>query len=270
MKKTNRVVLGILGLVLGVIWLFPFYMIITNSFKTPKGIFASVLSLPSQGTTANYKNSFKALDFMNSLGHSLLITVVSVVVIVLFSSMAAYALQRNKSKLSGALLMLFVSAMLIPFQTVMIPLTTNFGQVHMLNMWGLMFMYLGFDASLSIFLYQGTMGSIPIAMDESAELEGANRFQIFFKIIFPMLTPITVTVGILNIIAIWNDYLLPSLALPQSQYTIPLQMFFFFGQYTKQWHLALAGLTLSIIPVILFYAFAQRYIIKGVTDGAVK
>jgi len=107
-------------------------------------------------------------------------------------------------------------------------------------------------------------------MDESAELEGANRFQIFFKIIFPMLTPITVTVGILNIIAIWNDYLLPSLVLPQNQYTIPLQMFFFFGEYTKQWHLALAGLTLSIIPVILFYIFAQRYIIKGVTDGAVK
>lgn len=256
-------------MLLGIVWIFPFYMILTNSFKTPKGIFASVLSLPVQATTENYKNSFKALDFMSSLGHSFLITLVSVLIIVFFSSMAAYALQRNKSKLSGALLMLFVSAMLIPFQTVMIPLTANFGHVHMLNMWGLMFMYLGFDASLSIFLYQGTMGSIPIAMDESAELEGANRFQIFFKIIFPMLTPITVTVGILNIIAIWNDYLLPSLVLPQNQYTIPLQMFFF-GQYTKQWHLALAGLTLSIIPVILFYAFAQRYIIKGVTDGAVK
>ena len=213
MKKTSRLLLGIFGLLLGIVWIFPFYMILTNSFKTPKGIFASVLSLPVQATTENYKNSFKALDFMSSLGHSFLITLVSVLIIVFFSSMAAYALQRNKSKLSGALLMLFVSAMLIPFQTVMIPLTANFGHVHMLNMWGLMFMYLGFDASLSIFLYQGTMGSIPIAMDESAELEGANRFQIFFKIIFPMLTPITVTVGILNIIAIWNDYLLPSLCL---------------------------------------------------------
>jgi raffinose/stachyose/melibiose transport system permease protein len=172
--------------------------------------------------------------------------------------------------LSSSLLLLFISAMLIPFQSVMIPLTANFGNVHLLNMYGLMFMYLGFNCSLSIFLYQGTLSSIPIAMDEAAEMEGASRWQIYYKIILPMLSPMTVTVAILNIIAIWNDYLLPSLVLPQVQYTIPLQMFNFFGEYTKQWHLALAGITLSIIPVIVFYLFAQKWIIKGVTDGAVK
>ncbi|GAF41001.1 abc-type maltose transport system, permease component [Agrilactobacillus composti DSM 18527 = JCM 14202] len=270
MKKTSKLVIALVSFLLGLLWIFPFYLILTNSFKTPKGIFASVLSLPSPATGDNYVNSFKALDFLRSLGNSLIITVVGVVLIIVFSAMAAYALQRNHSKISGGILMLFVSAMLIPFQTVMIPLTANFGRVHMLNMWGLIFMYIGFQSSLSIFLYQGTIASIPVSMDESAELEGANRLQTFFKIIFPMLTPITTTVGILNIIALWNDYLLPSLVLPQNQYTIPLQMFFFFGQYTKQWHLALAGLALSILPVIIFYAFAQRYIIKGVTDGAVK
>ncbi|MCT3035534.1 carbohydrate ABC transporter permease [Pediococcus parvulus] len=270
MSKKSTHLIAVLGALVGLLWLFPFYMIVTNSFKTPKGIFASVLALPHPSTGRNYVNSFKALDFIASLTNSLIITVCSVLLIILCSSMAAYALQRNHSKLSGALLLLFISAMLIPFQSVMIPLTASFGSVHALNMWGLMFMYLGFDCSLSIFLYQGTLSSIPFAMDEAAEMEGASRWQIFYKVIFPMLSPMTVTVAILNIIAIWNDYLLPSLVLPQAQYTIPLQMFNFFGEYTKQWHLALAGITLSIIPVILFYLAAQKWIIKGVTDGAVK
>ncbi|WP_395386887.1 carbohydrate ABC transporter permease [Pediococcus parvulus] len=270
MSKKSTHLIAVLGALVGLLWLFPFYMIVTNSFKTPKGIFASVLALPHPSTGRNYVNSFKALDFIGSLTNSLIITVCSVLLIILCSSMAAYALQRNHSKLSGALLLLFISAMLIPFQSVMIPLTANFGSVHALNMWGLMFMYLGFDCSLSIFLYQGTLSSIPFAMDEAAEMEGASRWKIFYKVIFPMLSPMTVTVAILNIIAIWNDYLLPSLVLPQAQYTIPLQMFNFFGEYTKQWHLALAGITLSIIPVILFYLAAQKWIIKGVTDGAVK
>ncbi|MFR0553629.1 carbohydrate ABC transporter permease [Loigolactobacillus coryniformis subsp. coryniformis] len=270
MHKTSKWLLGIFGLLIGLIWLFPFYLIIVNSFKTPKGIFASVLKLPAPLTTANYGDSFRALNFLGSLTNSLIITVAGVLLIILASSMGAYALQRNHSKLSGFILMLFISAMLIPFQSVMIPLTAMFGKVHMLNMVGLVIMYLGFQCSLSIFLYQGTLNSIPVAMDEAAEIEGASKWQTFFKVIFPMLSPITVTVAILNIIAIWNDYLLPSLVLPQSQYTIPLQMFNFFGEYTKQWHLALAGLALSILPVIIFYLFAQRYIIKGVTDGAVK
>lgn len=245
MNKKRNSWIGVLGVLIGLLWLFPFYMILTNSFKTPKGIFASVLSLPNPFTNVNYGDSFKALNFISSLTNSLIITVCSV-------------------------LLLFISAMLIPFQSVMIPLTANFGNVHLLNMYGLMFMYLGFNCSLSIFLYQGTLSSIPIAMDEAAEMEGASRWQIYYKIILPMLSPMTVTVAILNIIAIWNDYLLPSLVLPQVQYTIPLQMFNFFGEYTKQWHLALAGITLSIIPVIVFYLFAQKWIIKGVTDGAVK
>lgn len=134
MDKKGRVGLGIIGLLLGILWLFPFYLIVTNSFKTPKGIFASVLSFPHPSTGDNYVNSFKALNFIGSLTNSLIITVCSVLLIILCSSMAAYALQRNHSKLSGGILMLFISAMLIPFQSVMIPLTANFGAVHFLNM----------------------------------------------------------------------------------------------------------------------------------------
>ncbi|MFT9038528.1 carbohydrate ABC transporter permease [Schleiferilactobacillus harbinensis] len=269
-KRVKKWLLGILGLVLGLLWLFPFYLILTNSMKTPKGIFSSVIGLPVNGTFSNYTQAWAALDFIRSLFNSLTITIVSVVLICLASSMAAYAIQRNHSKVSNVILMLFVAAMLIPFQSVMIPLTTIFGKAQMLNIPSLIFMYLGFGASLSIFLYQGAIAGIPEALDEAATLEGAGHGRIFFTIILPMLNPMTVTVAILNIVWIWNDYLLPSLVLPQSGYTIPLQTFFFFGQFTKQWNLALAGLMLGILPVIIFYFFAQRWIIKGVTDGSVK
>ncbi|ANU26349.1 carbohydrate ABC transporter permease [Planococcus versutus] len=271
MKKKWNVKLEVLGLLLAILWLAPFYLMFVNSFKSKKEIFMDTISPPENWSFDNYITAFEELDFMQTLFNSLLITVISVVLIIIFSAMAAYALSRAKSKLSTVLFFTFVAAMLIPFQSVMIPLVTVFGKFEMLNRGGLIFMYIGFGASLSIFLYHGALNNIPRSLDEAATIDGANRFQVFWYIIFPILKPITVTVAILNIIWIWNDYLLPSLVIntPGSE-TIPLKMFFFFGEYTKQWHLALAGLTLAIIPVIIFYFFAQREIIKGVSDGAVK
>lgn len=228
-------------------------------------------SLPERFNFENYIQAFADMNFLKTFFNSLLITTSSVVIIIIFSAMAAYALARTKSKLSTIFLLIFVSAMLIPFQSVMIPLVTIYGKVNMLNQGGLIFMYLGFGTSLSIFLYHGAMNNVPKELDEAATIDGANRFQIFWYIIFPMLKPITVTVGILNTIWIWNDYLLPSLVInKEGSETIPLKMFYFFGEYTTQWHLAMAGLTLAILPVIVGYFFAQRAIIKGVTDGAVK
>lgn len=266
----KKYLLGILGLLLGLLWLSPFYLMIVNAFKSKKEIFMGVLGLPEAWSFDNFVEAFIDLDFVNSLWNSVLITVVSVVVIILFSSMAGYALSRNKSKLSAGILLLFVAAMLIPFQSVMIPLVALFGKADMLNQAGLIFMYLGFGSSLSIFLYHGAMTGISQSLDEAATIDGANRFQTFTRIIFPLLKPISVTVAILNVIWIWNDYLLPSLILSENNATIPLKMFYFFGQYTKQWHLALAGLTIAIIPVIVAYFFAQKQIIEGVSEGAVK
>jgi raffinose/stachyose/melibiose transport system permease protein len=270
--KNNRkyLVLEIIGILLGLVWISPFYLMLVNSFKAPRDIFANVLDLPSQLNFDNYVTAFNDLNFIRSFFNSLLITLASVAIIILFSSMAGYALARNKSKLSGAILLMFVAAMLIPFQSVMIPLTSNFGQVGMLNRVGLIFMYLGFGSSLAIFLYHGAMTRVSISLDEAAIIDGANKFQIFFRIIFPLLSPISVTVAILNVIWIWNDYLLPSLVLSRRNETIPIRMFYFFGQYTRQWHLALAGLTIAILPVIIFYFSAQKSIVEGVTDGAVK
>ncbi|MGR9048537.1 carbohydrate ABC transporter permease [Halobacillus sp. SY10] len=269
-EKRNLISIEILGLLLGLIWIAPFYLMIVNAFKTKRDIFSGVLGFPEEVVFSNFVEAFIDLAFLKSLFNSVLITGLSIAIIILFSSMAGYALARNKSKLSGIIFFIFVAAMLIPFQSVMIPLVSIFGQADMLNAGGLIFMYLGFGCSLSIFLYHGAMTGISKSMDEAAIIDGANRFQTFWYIIFPLLKPISVTVAILNVIWIWNDYLLPSLVLSESNATIPLKMFYFFGQYTKQWHLALAGLTIAILPVIVGYFFAQKQIINGVSEGAVK
>ncbi|SHM60051.1 carbohydrate ABC transporter permease [Gracilibacillus kekensis] len=258
------------ALLLGLVWIAPFYLMIVNAFKSKKEIFTDVLGLPQEVQTSNFVEAFIDLDFVRSLTNSIIVSVVSIAIIVFFSSMAGYALARNKSKLSSIILLIFVGAMLIPFQSVMIPLVSLFGKVDMLNQAGLIFMYLGFGSSLSIFLYHGSMTGISKSLDEAAIIDGANKFQTFRHIIFPLLKPISMTVGILNVIWIWNDYLLPSLVLNENNATIPLKMFYFFGQYTKQWHLALAGLTIAIIPVIIGYFIAQKQILAGVSEGAVK
>ncbi|WP_067143133.1 carbohydrate ABC transporter permease [Oceanivirga salmonicida] len=270
MFKTKKIIY-ILAPLLGILWLGPFYLMLVNSLKTKKEIFASSLSLPTGLNFKNYVLAAQNLDFIKTFINSLIITVISVLVIIIFSSMAAYAIARVRNKVSTIVLFIFIGAMLIPFQAVMIPLVSFFGKLNMLNRVGIIYMYLGFGSSLSIFLYHGAINSVPRALDEAAIIDGCNRFQVFWYIIFPMLKPMTVTVAILNTIWIWNDYLLPSLVINKNgSETIPLKMFFFFGEYTKQWHLALAGLTLAIIPVIIFYFLAQKQIIKGITAGAVK
>lgn len=271
-KKSALKFIGIFfSCLLALLFLSPFYIIIVNSFKTKRELFQSVLSLPSTFTINNYKQAFSQLDFLNSIFHSLLITIVSVLLIIVFASMAAWMLERTKSKLSNVIFMMFIASMIIPFQAVMLPLIRLSGKLHLLNMGGIMFMYLGFGASLSIFLYHGFLKSIPKELDEAATIDGCNKFQVFWYIIFPLLKPISITVAILNTVWIWNDYLLPSLVINKPDtLTIPLKTFFFFGQYTKQWNLALAALVLVIIPVIIFYFVAQKHIIKSVASGSIK
>ncbi|WP_425442104.1 carbohydrate ABC transporter permease, partial [Sediminibacillus massiliensis] len=189
--KRNLIIIEIVGLLIALLWLSPFYLMLVNAFKTKREIFEGVLGLPTALTSENFVNAFIDLNFMSSLFNSLLVTGASVAIIILCSSMAGYALARNKSKLSGALLLVFVSAMLIPFQSVMIPLVSLFGQVEMLNRAGLIFMYLGFGCSLSIFLYHGAMTGISKSLDEAAIIDGANKFQTFWYIIFPLLKPIS-------------------------------------------------------------------------------
>jgi raffinose/stachyose/melibiose transport system permease protein len=174
--------------------------------------------------------------------------------------------------------MILVATMLIPFQTLMMPLMQemsgvkrNLGLPMVDTLGALIYMNLGFGASLAVFLYHGFVKSIPKSLEEAAVIDGCNTFRVFWRIVFPMLKPVTVTVMVLDVIWIWNDYLLPSLVLTsKSNRTIPLSTASFFGEFTIQWNMAMAGLTLTIIPVLIFYLFSQKYIIKGVASGAVK
>lgn len=270
LKKTGW---NIFSILIGIVFLLPLYIAFTNSFKTQKGIYLSTISLPTKEffTLGNYVQAFKDLDFFSAFTNSLLITVSGTLIIIIFSSMAAWMLVRTKTKLSVFIFFLFAIAMLIPFQSVMLPLLNIMGKLHLLNPAGLIFMYLGFGASLSIILYHGFIKNIPVELEEAAIIDGCNKFQIFWLIVFPLLKPITVTVGILNAMWIWNDFLLPQLVINRPGWqTLPLKMFYFFGEYSKKWNLALAGLVLAMIPIIIFYFFAQKHIVKGITQGSIK
>ena len=273
-KRFKKMALEIGGLLLGLLSLSPFYLILVNSLKTKKEFLLSTLSMPSDIAMDNYFKAMERMGFMTALKNSLVITVTSVLLIVLFSAMTAWMLVRTKSKLSNVIFYGFVASMLIPFQAVMLPLVDLFGagKLNLINTYqGIVFMYMGFGASLSVVLFHGFIKGIPKELEEAALIDGCNKYQTFFYIVFPLLKPISVTVAILNGMWIWNDFLLPSLVLQEKTLrTIPLSTKYFFGTYQSDWTLAMAGLILAIIPIVIFYAFAQKHIIKGAIDGAIK
>lgn len=275
MKRWSR---EILLLLMALVFLSPIYIIIVNSFKNRRELYENTLALPSEFTLEFYEGAMAKMNFFNAFLNSMYVTVVSVIFIVILSSMTAWMLARNANWISTVIFMTMIATMLIPFQTIMMPLmqlvtgiTRNTGIPLYNSLTGLIFMNIGFNASLSVFLYHGFIKSIPISLEEAATIDGASKFGVFWRVVFPILTPITATVMILNVILIWNDFLLPSLTLiDKSLRTIPLSVFYFFGEFTIEWNMAMAGLTLTIIPVVIFYIISQKYIIKGIGEGAVK
>ncbi|MBN2984397.1 MULTISPECIES: carbohydrate ABC transporter permease [Cohnella] len=278
MKTTSRTALGALLVLLSLAFLSPIYIMLVNSFKNRAELYKNALALPSSFSFEYYAEAMDKMNFFTAFGNSLFVTLVSVLFVVVLASMTAWMLVRTDNALSRVIFLVFVSTMLIPFQTLMMPLmqVMDWIRTHlhipMLNTHGgLIFMNVGFHASMAVFLYHGFIKSVPVALEEAATLDGCSKFGVFWRIVFPMLKTITITVAILDVIAMWNDYLLPSLTLSDKGLrTIPLSTFYFFGEFTIQWNLAMAGLTLTIIPVVIFYMFAQKYIIKGIAAGAVK
>jgi len=278
MKKARGGILGAILILFSIIWLSPLYIVLVNSFKSRSEMYANVLALPEQLTWTYYTEAFAKMNFGTSFLNSLLLTLASIFLIVVLSSMAAWMLARTGGKLSYILFGVFIATMLIPFQTIMMPLMQVMSWIgkntifQMLNSrGGLIYMYIGFGASMAIFLYHGFVKTIPISIEEAATIDGGNKWNIFWRIVFPILKPTTVTVIILDVIWIWNDYLLPSLTLTSRDLrTIPLSTAKFFGQYQNEWNMAMAALAMTIIPVVLLYIFAQKYIIKGVAAGSVK
>ncbi|MGN7383636.1 carbohydrate ABC transporter permease [Paenibacillus sp. SAFN-117] len=278
MRKSGKIIGELFLLVVAFAFLSPIYIMLVNSFKNRQELYDNALALPSSLSFEYYSKAIQKMNFLTAFGNSLYVTVISIILIVVLTSMTAWMLVRTDNALSKFIFMTFVATMLIPFQTLMMPLMQFMDMIGrtlhipMLNTHeGLIYMNIGFHASMAVFLYHGFIKSIPVALEEAATIDGCSKFGIFWRIIFPLLKPTTVTLMILNVISIWNDYLLPSLTLSSKGLrTIPLSTFYFFGEFTIQWNLAMAGLTMTIIPVVIFYAFSQKYIIKGIGEGAVK
>lgn len=288
MKKRNSIILEIVAIVLFLIYMIPFAIVLINSSKPSLKIIMDPLALPEDfgQLIDNIKTVVTSpnVRYPSSFASSLVITVASVGLLILISSMAAWVLVRTKTKLSNAIFMVFVAAMVIPFQVVMLPLVSWFYQIDtalnlsntplklLHNYAGIILAYLGFGSSLSIFLYHGFIKSVPLELEEAATIDGCSKPGTFFRIIFPILKPITVTVMILNGIWIWNDYLLPLMVLGAGNavQTLPLAVANFVGSFVKKWDLILTATLMTMLPIIIVFLFLQKHIIKGMVDGSVK
>lgn len=275
MKHQMQQVLLTILLVIGAVYtLFPIFFLFINSFKGQSEIVKTPLSLPNKWDPSYIKNAMDQIHLFSALGYTVFITVVSVALLVVVSSLAAWVMVRSKSVFSKVLFLGFTAAMLIPFQSVMYPLLSVMENIGLKNMGGLIIMYGGFGLSLSVFLYHGFLKSVPQSLEEAAVIDGANIFQLFFKVVLPLVKSTTVTVIILNSMWIWNDYLLPFLVIGNSENkTLTLELYYaknLSGQYGNPWELIFPAVGVSIIPIILLFLFLQKYIVKGVADGAVK
>ncbi|KWX76068.1 L-arabinose transport system permease protein AraQ [compost metagenome] len=271
--RLNNFILEIFAILLALVFLSPFYLVLSNSVKRLKEILIDAASFPQVFHWDNYSKVWDAINFPQAFWNSLQITVLSVIFIVMFSSMAAYQIVRKPSRFNSFVFLLLVSAMIIPFQSLMLQLVRVTSMLELRGeLYGIVACYLGFGMPLSVFLFHGFIKSVPIELEEAARVDGSSPYGVFFKIVFPLLMPIIVTVIILNTLWIWNDYLLPVLVIGGNKdlTTLPVAVTKFFGQYTKKWDLALAGLVMAITPILLFFLSLQRYIVEGVTAGSIK
>jgi raffinose/stachyose/melibiose transport system permease protein len=252
----------------------PIWLLLVNSFKPNSAIIDNPLALPQVWDVQYILTAMKQLDFFNSIAYTFIITIVSVALIVLISSMAAWILVRSKTKKANVIFMIFVAAMLIPFQAIMYPLIQFFEMMGLKNMQGLVLMYGGFGLSMATFLYHGFVKGVPMGVEEAAFIDGCNIFQIFFLIVMPLLKAITVTVIIIDAMWIWNDYLLPFLVIGNAaDKTLVLALYFariLAGQYGNPWQLIFPAVFITSIPIIIVFLFLQKYIVKGISAGAIK
>lgn len=275
--------------VLSIVWIAPILIVLLNSFKRKAYIFKAPFAVSTKSLTdgwdafvagaqrmmcgfLNYSNAISKTDFFHVFGYSLFITVASVLVIILCTSMCAWYITRVHSKFSKAMYMLCLFSMIVPFQMVMFTLSKFANILHLGNPVGIIVVYLGFGAGLAVFLFTGFVKGISLEIEEAAMIDGCTPLQTYFRVVFPILKPTTITVAILQAMWIWNDFLLPSLVLNINKYkTIPIAI-----QYLKQshgqvdWGAMMAVLVLAIVPIVIFYLICQRHIIEGVLAGAVK
>lgn len=273
-KKWVQEILFIFLILLSVAFLAPIFIVLYNSFKGQFYISNAPFAFPNAQTFSGLKNYFNGVEkirFFQAFGYSLFITVFSVAAIILFTSMTAWYLVRIKNWFTNLLYYLFVFSMIVPFQMVMFTMSKTINDLRLDNPVGLIVIYLGFGSGLSVFMFSGFIKSIPLEIEEAAVIDGSSPVQTFFRIVFPILQPTAITVAILNAMWIWNDYLLPYLAIGNKYRTIPVAVQYLQGGYgSRDMGALMAMLILAIIPIVIFYLFCQKYIIRGVVAGAVK
>ncbi|GGH26825.1 carbohydrate ABC transporter permease [Paenibacillus segetis] len=272
--KASNIIIFIILLVLAMAFLTPIFVVLMNSFKGKFYISDTPFLFPNSTTFTglqNYTSGIAKTGFFNAFGMSLFITVGAVAVIVLFTSMTAWYITRVKSKFTNLMYYIFVFSMIVPFQMVMFTMTKTANVLHLDNPIGIIFIYLGFGSGLSVFLFSGFVKSIPIEIEEANMIDGCNPVQSYFKVVLPILKPIAITVAILNVMWVWNDYLLPDLIIGTEYKTIPIAIQYLKGGYGSiDMGAMMAMLVLAIIPIVIFYLACQKYIIEGVVAGAVK
>ena len=276
-KKRNHAIMITVLVLLFILFIIPFILVIINVFKTKADIVSDPLALiGAHGfTLQNFPEAMAKMNFFNVFKNSLIITIISTVLTIFVSAMASFVIVRNgKWKFCSGLFALMVASMVIPFQVLMVPLVSVYGGIfgvlnHRIT---LILMHTGFSVSMATFMFHGAIHTnIPLELEEAALIDGCSRWQTFWKVVFPLLKPTIATVAIIDAMAFWNDYLLPSLVLTdKALYTIPIATQAFYGTYSTDIGLVMAALLLAMLPILILYLFLQKYIVAGVTSGAVK
>ena len=277
MKKNTKTILSVILAVFSIVYVLPVLAVVINSFKQNTFVKTDTFALPTGEMSAGFSNFVKGMTFgnypfVNSVLYSVMITLLSTFLILLCTSMAAWYIARVDSAFCKAIYFLCVFSMVVPFQMVMFPLSKTADKLQLNTPWTIPIVYLGFGAGLAIFMFVGFVKAIPLEVEEAASIDGCGPVRIFFQVVVPMLKPTMISVGILEIMWVWNDYLLPVLVLDINKYrTIPIHIQYLKGSYgTVDLGATMALILMSIIPVIIFYLSCQKYIIKGVAAGAVK
>lgn len=273
-ERAFNTIFFFLLLLLSVLFIFPVFIVLLNSFKLKFSIATTPFVLPNIETFSgieNYVTGINSTGFLSAIGWSLFITVFSVAIIIVFTSMTAWYIVRVKSTGTKILYFSLVFSMIVPFQMVMFTMSKIANALSLDNPIGIIFIYLGFGAGLSVFMFSGFIKTVPKTIEEAATIDGCNTLEVFWLVVFPILKPTAITVAILNTMWIWNDYLLPYLVIGKDYKTIPIAVQYLKGGYgSVDMGAMMAMLVLSIIPVVVFYLICQKYIIKGVAAGAVK
>ena len=271
-RSAGLIILEVILILCAAVYIYPVFLMFTNSFKSFKEVLVNVVALPTHLEFANYTHVIEKINYGRLFFNNVVITFTGILGIVFFSSLAAYILARRNTRFTRAAYMFCIIPMLVPFQTIMITLVKVMKTLHLSgSLLGLGIQYWGFGIPMAVFIYMGFIKTIPRAIDESATIDGASAFSTYVRIIFPLLKPVTATVMVLDVMWIWNDFLLPMLMVNSSPKTktLTLAAYTFVGQYNTQWQYAMTAMVLALLPSILFFIFMQKHIIKGVVAGAV-